>query len=252
MQEPKGLTYRFRGIRALYGEEAFLRFRNSHVVVIGTGGVGSWAIEALVRSGIGKITIIDNDTIDESNTNRQLHTLHGQYGREKATVMRERMLLINPQVQVEAITQFLTAENMSTLLPEKFDFLIDAIDSLDAKSALIAYAVQQKLAFVTSGGAGGKVDPQKITINDLSMVTNDKLLARVRAKLRKEYNFPKSPQKMHVMAVYSAEQGKLAKEVTETDDVPSFGAGMCVTATVGLNLASIALQYLGTHPKKEA
>lgn len=242
MSLSKELSYRFRGIRALYGDDVLEKFINSHVCIVGSGGVGSWIIEALVRSGIGNITIIDNDVVDESNTNRQLHTLVGNYKKYKAQVMKDRMKLINPDVRIDVVLDFLTADNMNVLLPKNIDAIVDAIDSLQSKAALIDYAIKNKLFIVSSGGAGGKTNPQSVKVADLSNATNDKLLSRLRTILRKNYSFPKAGTKMKVMVVYCEQQGLLSKEITNAVDVPNFGANMCVTATVGLNIASLVIE----------
>jgi tRNA A37 threonylcarbamoyladenosine dehydratase len=238
------LNNRFRGIRALYGQQKFELFANSHIVVVGAGGVGSWAIEALVRSGIGKITIIDNDEIAETNINRQLHTLLSTIGKSKCEELKNRMLQINDEAEIITIQDFLSCTNVDRLIDKNVSFIIDAIDSLDSKAALIHFAKIHNIPIIVSGGAGGKIIPQNIQITDLSMVTHDKLLSRLRIILRKNYNFPKNPQKMKVNAVYSVEQSILSSNYKDIKDVPLFGASMSVTATMGLNLAGYVLNNL--------
>lgn len=244
MSLTKEYKHRFRGIRALYGEDTLVRLANSHVCIVGSGGVGSWCIEAIVRSGVGKVTIIDNDIVDESNTNRQLHTLKENYGEYKVNIMKDRMESINPDGKINKIANFLDKNNISELVPKDVDAIVDAIDSLPSKAALIDYAIKNKIFIVVAGGAGGKTDPQSVTVSDLAKVTNDKLLARLRTVLRKQYDYPSAGHKMKIIAVYSDQAGVLSKNVSTGEDLPDFGANMCVTATVGLNLASLVLEKI--------
>lgn len=246
MEITDNLKYRLRGPRALYGEEAVNKFAHSHVCIAGTGGVGSWAIESLVRTGVGHITIIDKDTIDESNTNRQLHTMQSTLGEYKAEAMKSRMKDINPDVQIDVITKLLTIDNIPDIISNvNADIYIDAIDDLSAKAAYIHHIHRiMKKTVIVAGGAGGKTNPLLVTKGDLSETKGDKLLARLRAKFRKEYGYPQAGKKMKLTAVYSTEQGKLAKDVNDADDVPVFGAAMCVTAVVGLNIAALVLEKL--------
>lgn len=239
------LKYRLRGPRALYGEEAVNKFAKSHVCVVGTGGVGSWAIEALVRTGVGHITVIDNDTIDESNTNRQLHTMQSTLGEFKAEAMRNRMKDINPDVRIDVITRLLTVDNIPSIIAEvNADAYIDAIDDLMAKTFLIHHLYTLNKTFIVSGGAGGKTNPLTVTKGDLAEANGDKLLSRLRTRLRKEYGYPGAGRKMKITAVYSTEPPTMAKDVNPADDLPAFGAAMCVTATVGLNIAALILEKL--------
>ena len=154
---------RFGGISRLYGPAALQRFAQAHVCVVGVGGVGSWAVEALARSGIGRLTLIDLDNVAESNTNRQLHALTDNFGLPKVTALHRRILQINPACTVHEIEDFVDAENVGTLFAEPFDFVIDAIDQVRVKAAMAAHFVAQKQAFVVSGGAGGQRDPARET-----------------------------------------------------------------------------------------
>ena len=147
---------RFGGISRLYGPAALQRFAQAHVCVVGVGGVGSWAVEALARSGIGRLTLIDLDNVAESNTNRQLHALTDNFGLPKVTALHRRILQINPACTVHEIEDFVDAENVGTLFAEPFDFVIDAIDQVRVKAAMAAHFVSKKQAFVVSGGAGGQ------------------------------------------------------------------------------------------------
>ena len=174
-------SQRFGGIARLYGETALQRFQQSHICVIGIGGVGSWAAEALARSGIGQLTLIDMDDICVTNTNRQIHALQGNVGKLKTEVMAERIHLINPDCQIHIVDDFITEENLAEYIDARFDFVVDAIDSIRAKVALLAHCKRQKIALITTGGAGGQKDPTKIAIEDLSRTTQDPLAAKVRA-----------------------------------------------------------------------
>ena len=185
------------------------RHAAARVAVVGMGGVGSWVVEALVRSGVGHLTLIDADDICVSNTNRQLPALDGQYGRNKAEAMAERCRAINPLVEVDVIPQFLTASNMADLLDRGFDLVLDACDSFRVKVEMIAWCRRRKLPIVVSGSAGGRTDPTQIRLRDLSRTEHDALLALVRKKLRAEFNFPKNKDRYFgVQAVYSLENVK--------------------------------------------
>jgi tRNA A37 threonylcarbamoyladenosine dehydratase len=185
-------SLRFGGISRLYGEHASNMLCEANFCVVGIGGVGSWVAEALARNGIGKITLIDLDDICTTNINRQIHALTDTVGQSKVDVMAERIKQINPHCSVESIEDFVTAENLPTLLNKSYDFVIDAIDSVDVKSRIIAFCKRNKIPIITIGGAGGQVDPSKINIVDLSKTYQDPLLAKVKNQLRREFNFPRS------------------------------------------------------------
>ena len=175
---------RFGGIARLYGANALNRFAAAHVCVVGVGGVGSWAVEALARSGIGALTLIDLDNVAESNVNRQLHALTCDFGKAKVTALHERILQINPACRVTEIEDFVTEDNLPVLFRRPFDFVIDAIDQMRVKAAMAAYFVRQGQPFILSGGAGGQKNPALIQTADLSRVTHDPLLANLRYTLR--------------------------------------------------------------------
>ena len=205
----KELRERFAGIDRLYGHGAVDRYSGCRVAVVGMGGVGSWVVEALARSGIGHMTLIDADDICVSNSNRQLPALEGQFGRNKAEAMAERCRAINPLVEVEVVPAFLTASNLEDLLGRGFDLVLDACDSFRAKVEMIAWCRRRKLPIVVSGSAGGRADPTQIRVRDLSRTEHDALLALIRKKLRSEFNFPKNPDRYFgVPAVYSLENVK--------------------------------------------
>ena len=197
---------RFRGIDRLYGVGSVARLAQAHVCVIGIGGVGSWVVEALARSGVGRLTIIDADDVCISNTNRQLHALGGEYGRAKVAVMAERAHAINPRIAVDAIEEFVTPASLERLLDRGYDFVVDCCDAFRVKVELIAWCRRRKLPLITCGSAGGRTDPTLITVRDLAKTEHDALLALVRKKLREEFRFPRGPKRYFgVQAVYSRE-----------------------------------------------
>lgn len=198
---------RFGGISRLYGNTGASALNNAHFCVIGIGGVGSWVAEALARNGVGNITLIDLDDLCITNTNRQIHALTSTIGQSKVDVMAERIKQINPECIVNAIEDFVTIENMRELLTRDFDYIIDAIDSVNVKTAIIGHCKRNKLPIITIGGAGGQIDPSKIAICDLSQTYQDPLLAKVRNQLRRDYNFPRNvKRKFSIDAVFSTEQ----------------------------------------------
>lgn len=197
---------RFAGVDRLYGRGSVARLQKVHVCVVGLGGVGSWAVEALARSGIGRLTLVDADEVCLSNTNRQLHALDGQFGRGKAEVLAERCRAISPSLQVEAIAQFLLPSNLGEILDRGYDLVFDACDSFRSKVELVAWCRRRKLPLVVVGSAGGRTDPTQVRVRDLSRTEHDALLALVRKKLRAEFNFPKNKDRYFgVPAIYSLE-----------------------------------------------
>ena len=200
------LRERFSGIDRLYGAGTLARLAGSRVAVVGMGGVGSWVVEALVRSGVGHLKLIDADDICVSNSNRQLPAHTGQFGRAKVEAMAERCRAINPIVQVVAVPVFLVSSNIEALLDDGFDLVLDACDSFRSKVELIAWCRRRKLPLVVCGSAGGRIDPTMVRVRDLSRTEHDAMLALIRKKLRSEFNFPKSPKRYFgVPAVYSLE-----------------------------------------------
>ena len=198
------IAARFAGVDRLYGTGTVQRLQARHVCVIGLGGVGSWAVEALARSGVGRLTLVDADEVCLSNTNRQLHALDGQFGRGKAEVLAERCRGINPALQVDVLAQFLLPSNLTEVLDRGYDLVVDACDSFRSKVELIAWCRRRKLPVVVVGSAGGRTDPTQVRVRDLSRTEHDALLALVRKKLRAEFNFPKNRDRYFgVPAVYS-------------------------------------------------
>lgn len=249
---------RFGGIRRLYGRRATERFRCAHVVVVGVGGVGSWTVEALARSGIGRLTLIDLDDVCVSNVNRQLHALDGTIGRPKVEVLAERCRAIQPGIEVVADTAFVTPANLARRIPDDADCVVDAIDSVAAKAALIAWCKRRKLPVVVTGAAGGQTDPTRIRVADLTRTEHDPLLAKVRARLRRDFGFSRNPRRrFSVECVYSDEQlvypgsdGEVCfqkpadGDATRLDCASGFGAATFVTGSFGFTAAARVLARL--------
>ncbi len=242
---------RFGGLRRLYGDAAFAWLPQLHFCVIGIGGVGSWVVEAFARSGIGRLTLVDYDDIALTNINRQLHSLSDTLGQKKITVMKERVLQVNPDCQVDLIDDFLTMDNHAAILSRGYDYVVDAIDSIKFKAALIYYCRRNKISLITTGGAGGLTDASTIGIADLSRTRNDALAAKVRSRLRSDYGFSRNPKRRFgVDCVYSTQQpvypkadGSVSHEKPgihglSLDCHLGYGASSCVTASFGLMAAS--------------
>lgn len=208
----------FSGIGRLYGSDAYALIKQMHVCVVGIGGVGSWVVEALARSAVGKITLIDFDTIDISNINRQIHALENTIDEKKCSAMLQRVKEINPLCEVNIIDDFITLENMAEYLTgsnelHNYDYVVDAIDSIKFKAGLIYYCKRNKIPVITTGGAGGLTDPSVIEVTDLSKTYNDALAAKVRSTLRDQYNFTRNPKRsFRVDCVFSSQQQMYPKE----------------------------------------
>ncbi|QKO21888.1 ThiF family adenylyltransferase [Rhodoferax sp. BAB1] len=229
---------RFGGLARLYGVAGAQRIRAAHVVVVGVGGVGSWAVEALARSGVGRLTLIDLDHVAESNINRQVHALESTLGQAKVLAMRERIAQIHPGCQVQCIEEFVAPDNWPALLPAGVDAVIDACDQVRAKTAMAAWAISSKTFFITAGAAGGKRLAHEVAIEDLGRVTHDPLLAQLRYRLRKEHGAAREGRKMGVACVFSREavSGPDASCAVEGDgslNCSGYGSLVSVTATFG-------------------
>jgi tRNA A37 threonylcarbamoyladenosine dehydratase len=249
---------RFGGIARLYGAPALARFRSARVCVIGVGGVGSWAVEALARSAIGHITMIDLDNVAESNINRQLHAMTDTLGMPKVSALAQRIGQINPHCDVTEIEDFIAEENIPELIgADRFDYVIDAIDNVRAKTALIVYCRAHRVPLITIGGAGGQIDPTRIEIRDLCRTEQEPLLAKVRRRLRAEHGFPRGTKnKFGIDAVFSTEPLRMPQEteVCVTGPVENagvtglncagFGSAMVVTASFGMVAAAEVLRRL--------
>jgi tRNA A37 threonylcarbamoyladenosine dehydratase len=245
---------RFGGVARLYGAAALERFRSAHVCVVGIGGVGSWAVEALARSGVGALTLVDLDHIAESNINRQLHALDSSLGQAKIEAMAARVHQINPECQVVGVDDFVTPDNLDSLLSAlpTVDVLVDAIDGVRAKTALLAWCRRRSIAVVTCGAAGGQLDPCRIRVDDLARTTQDPLLAKVRGQLRKFHGFPRdAKKKFSIAAVYSEEPLRYPDAACTSPggggaplNCAGFGSAVVVTASFGVTAASVALGKL--------
>ncbi|EDY85719.1 ThiF family protein [gamma proteobacterium HTCC5015] len=249
---------RFGGIARLYGVRGAERLARAHVAVVGIGGVGSWAAEALVRSGVGTVTLIDLDDICITNSNRQIHALQHTVGQPKIRVMAERLKAINPACIVHEEHRFLTDKTVRDLIHKDMDYVIDAIDSAGHKARLISWCKYLKIGVVTTGAAGGQIDPTKIVITDLNRTTNDPLAAKVRGILRRHHGFSTNPKRhFSVPCVHSKEQMRYPqpdgsvcqsksamREGVRLDCAGGFGASTMVTATVGFAAAAKAVEKL--------
>lgn len=251
MERIDNYEQRFGGIARLYGNAGLSRLRHAHICVIGIGGVGSWVVEALARSGIGKITMIDMDDICVTNINRQLPALSGNIGKLKTEVMAERVKLINPECDVRIIDDFLSVENLAEYLVSDYDYVIDAIDNVRVKAALINFCKRRKIKVITIGGAGGQTDPSQIQIADISKTVQDPLMAKVRSALRKDYGFSQDPKrKFGVDSVFSTQQLIFPKvegscETSATMNCANgFGAATMITATFGFFAVSRVIDKL--------
>ena len=256
---------RFSGIARLYGMDALEAFRASKVAVVGIGGVGSWVAESLARTGFENIHLIDMDDICVTNTNRQIHTKQHTVGQLKVEAMAERLRAINPEINAVPVIDFLTKENIAEHL-SGFDFVVDAIDSVKVKAALIAWCKRNKMPIITTGAAGGQMDPTQITVGDLNKTYNDPLARKVRTTLRREYNFSRNQKRNYsVMCVYSTEQlnypqpdGSVCKQKAFTDGTVKldcaggFGAATMVTATFGMVAASKVAERIAKKVSQNA
>jgi len=248
---------RFGGIARLYGQNAFNTIKNSHFCIIGIGGVGSWAAESLARSGVGEITLIDHDDIAVSNINRQIHSLSNTINQSKVEIMAQRIQQINPDCKINIIDDFISETNCQKYLSKNYDYVIDAIDSIKFKCAIIYYCKRNKIPVITTGGAGGLTDPTMISVSDLAKTWNDPLAAKVRSQLRSQYGYSKNPKRSFgVKCVYSTQQQQYPKADGSVDyakpDVKGvhldcafgFGSATQVTATFGFIAAAKAIEDL--------
>lgn len=252
---------RFGGIARLYGVKEAARIEAARIAVVGIGGVGSWAAEALARSGVGTIILQDLDDLCITNTNRQIHALQGTYGKAKVEVMTERLKLINPAVEVVSLLSFYTASHPERLFDARPDVVIDAIDSMRPKTHLIAECYKRGIRIITCGGAGGRVDAAKITMADLARTSGDNMLSQLRKNLRKEYGFPlydKCPE-IGIPCVFSPEKPRFPKcdgSVSSERDphqkggigcASGFGSATHITGTFGFMMAGKAIASVTEH-----
>ena len=247
---------RFGGIARLYGRETLSLLRQSHACIVGVGGVGSWAVEALARTGLGELTLIDLDEVCISNTNRQLPALQGKIGQPKVEVLKERVLAINPECRVNAIQKFFTSTTAAELLAVPCSGVLDAIDSLKHKALLISECHQRKIPLIVSGGAGGRRDPTAIRCADLSKASHDRLLQQTRRLLRKDYGFPPEGQPFGIDCVFTTEpplfpqnDGTVCAEREKGADMKmncesGYGAATFVTGAFGFAAAARLIEKM--------
>lgn len=240
---------RFGGLDRLYGLAAAARIRQSHVVVVGIGGVGSWSVEALARSGVQRLTLIDMDHIAESNINRQIHALTNTLGQAKIEAMRDRIAQIHPTCQIDLIDDWVTPDNWPQLLPTRPDALLDACDQVKAKLAMAVWSIREKVPLVSVGAAGGKRWAHKVDVDDLAHVTHDPLLAQLRYRLRKHHGAPRQGKRMGVRCVFSREpvmdaDASCALQGDGTLNCHGYGSLVGVTATFGLCAATEVINFL--------
>lgn len=240
---------RFGGLDRLYGVPGAQRIRAAHVAVIGIGGVGSWAVEALARSAVGRLTLIDLDHVSESNINRQIQALESTMGQAKVLAMRDRIAQINPACHVVCVEEFVEPGNWPALLPAGVDAVIDACDQIKAKTAMAAWARSTPTIFIAAGAAGGKRHAHKVDIEDLAHTTHDPLLAQVRYRLRKEYGAPREGKKMGLACVFSREavgppDPSCVLEGDGSLNCQGYGSVVSVTATFGQCAAGWVLDQI--------
>jgi tRNA A37 threonylcarbamoyladenosine dehydratase len=249
---------RFAGIERLYGAGSVARLAGARVAVVGVGGVGSWAAEALVRSGVGALTLIDADEVCVSNTNRQLHALQGTLGKAKVAVMSVRLRDINPSLSVEPVERFVTPAALAELLDRGFDLVLDACDAFRVKVEMTAWCRRRKLPLIVCGSAGGRTDPTTIRVRDLSRTEHDALLGLMRRKLRQEFGFPSNRDRYFgVPAVYSLQNVRYPQSdgsvcgvrpaehaVARSGCEGGLGAATHVTAAFGFAAVGRALEML--------
>lgn len=249
------LQRRFGGLERLYGVEGAARIRQAHVAVVGIGGVGSWTAEALARSGVAALTLIDLDNVAESNINRQIHALTDTVGQAKVEAMRARIAQINPHCVVHGIEDFVEPDNWPHILPTGVDAVIDACDQVKAKLAMAQWARRNKRLFISVGAAGGKRQAHKVDVDDLSVTTHDPLLAQLRYRLRKEFNAPREGKKIGVMTVFSREavaKPDASCQIQNTDgslNCSGYGSVVAVTATFGQCAAGWVLEEISKNLK---
>ncbi len=234
---------RIAGVARLYGDKAVEVFQHSHITIIGIGGVGAWVAEALARTGIGQLTLIDLDEICVSNINRQVHALTETVGQSKTSVMKARIKSINPSCEVNEINDFVGYENLEKCLSTDYDYVVDAIDSAAIKAAILNWCKRNKVKSICIGGAGGKINPAEIKVGDLNRTKNDPLLAKVRSQLRAYHGFSRNPKRTYSLeCVYSTEQARFPDGEGSTtfkkpggligmDCSSGFGAVTHITAT---------------------
>ncbi len=246
------LQRRFGGLERLYGAAGAARIRCAHVAVIGIGGVGSWAAEALARSGVGRLTLIDLDHVAESNINRQIQALDATLGQAKVLAMRDRIAQIHPACELTCIEEFVEPANWLQLLPAGVDAVIDACDQVKAKTAMAAWARVSACTFISVGAAGGKRHAHRVDIDDLALTTHDPLLAQLRYRLRKQHGAPRDGKKIGIACVFSREavvppDTSCAVEGDGSLNCHGYGSVVSVTATFGQCAAGWVLDKIASQ-----
>ncbi|MCB1788516.1 MAG: tRNA threonylcarbamoyladenosine dehydratase [Chromatiaceae bacterium] len=245
---------RFGGVARLYGDQGLSALAAASVCVVGVGGVGSWTVEALARSAVGHITLIDMDHVAESNMNRQLPAIEAELGRAKVAVLRDRIASINPSCEVTLCDAFVTTDNVAELIAVGHQWVIDCIDNFRVKAAMIAFCRRRRQSVITVGGAGGQRDASRVRVGDLRRTEQDPLLARTRKLLRHDYGFPTNPKRrFNVPCVWSDEPrvappGECDASTEGSLNCAGFGACMPVTATFGLIAAGYVIDQLAGRP----
>lgn len=256
MDYSESYSLRFGGIARLYGNKALSALSRAHFVVVGLGGVGTWAAEALARSGIGELTLIEMDEVCVSNTNRQSHALASNIGQSKNKIISQRLLDINPELRLHSIEDFIERENISQYIGPQHHVVIDATDAAHIKAAMAAYCSARKIRIIVCGSSGGKVDPKQITTADLGHTKSDPMLAKVRTQLYRHHKFSRNKnRKFRIDAVYSTEQMMYPKpdgsvcmdkqvmaDGVRLDCASGFGSSVMVTGTFGFLAANKAIE----------
>lgn len=265
-QLPSEYVQRFSGMGRLYGTQALPALYQAHFAVIGLGGVGTWVAEALARSGVGRLTLIEMDDVCVTNTNRQSHALASTIGKQKINVIADRLKDINPLIELNLIDDFLDKSNMRECIGTQHDVVIDAMDAAHIKAGLVAYCSALKVRLVTVGSSGGKRDPQRVKVDDLGRTLSDPMLAKIRTQLYRHYKFSRDPnRKFRVDAVFSDEQmvypkpdgsvcmdKQFLQEGVKLDCTGGFGSSVMVTGTFGFLAATRAIErYLQKTLKGE-
>jgi tRNA A37 threonylcarbamoyladenosine dehydratase len=253
------LERRFGGLRRLYGEAAYARVRAARIAIVGVGGVGSWCAEALARSGVASLTLIDLDHVSESNINRQVQALDSTLGAAKVEALRARIADIHPGCTVHGVEAFVDQNNWPGLLAAPVDAVIDACDQVHAKTAIAAWALRTCGALVVAGAAGGKRRPQAVEVDDIARVTHDPLLAALRQRLRKQHAAPRTGP-IGVRCVFSREAVAAPEALCGVDAAASdgslnchgYGSSVAVTATFGMVAASLALEFVSAQRRPSA
>jgi tRNA A37 threonylcarbamoyladenosine dehydratase len=240
------LERRFGGLSRLYGDAGYQRIRAMRVAIVGLGGVGSWAAEALARSGVASLTLIDFDQVAESNINRQVQALGATIGQSKVDALGERIADIHPGCRVNRVDEFVDEDNWPGLLPQPVDIVIDACDQIRAKCVIAAWAMRTAGGLVVVGAAGGKRQPHAVQVDDLGLVTHDRLLASLRQRLRKQHGAARSGR-MGVRCVFSRELVVAPGQTCAADgslNCHGYGSSVGVTATFGMVAASLAVEFV--------